>query len=299
MGKGIAKTFKTIYPEMFTEYQHLCESKKLTIGHLHLFPTPHKWVLNFPTKRHWRNPSRLDDIRVGLEAFVKGYETHRVASISFPQLGCGNGGLDWEKQVRPLMEHHLSSLPIDVFIHIYANGTLLPEHLDRERMIDWLRSEPTSLPFGEVWRELITLIVQEKVSNWSLIDRDEPILQYEHEGVARELAYSDLLDLWQRFRRFGFLTLNDLSPELRVPSAALMQLLSALPFVAKASVATIVDPGQHQTAATEVLLSDANAQGLRLIEPLIAVPDVASLIEPDEDDEHWERNRTLKQSAFA
>ena len=58
MGKGIAKDFKQIYPEMFREYQLLCENNWFDIGKLWLYKTQNKWILNFPTKRHWRQPSR-------------------------------------------------------------------------------------------------------------------------------------------------------------------------------------------------------------------------------------------------
>ncbi len=58
MGKGVAKEFKRLFPQMFQEYRGACENKKFDIGNLFLYKTPNKWVLNFPTKRHWRNPSR-------------------------------------------------------------------------------------------------------------------------------------------------------------------------------------------------------------------------------------------------
>src|SRR5258708_35436993 len=72
MGKGIAKDFKTIFPEMFGEYQKVCEQRKLEVGKLFLWRGPHKWVLNFPTKKHWRNPSKPEFIEAGLKAVVGG-----------------------------------------------------------------------------------------------------------------------------------------------------------------------------------------------------------------------------------
>lgn len=299
MGKGIAKTFKMVYPEMFVEYQRLCEEQKLTVGRLHLYPTSHKWVLNFPTKRHWRNPSRPDDIRVGLEAFVKGYEKHGVTSVSFPQLGCGNGGLDWEDQVRPLMEHYLSPLMIDVYIHIYAEGSLLPEHLDQKQMTDWLRSEPYSLPFGEVWSDLARAIAEGKAIGWSIIDREEPILRFDCSGTHAELAHSDLFGVWQRFRRFGFVTLLDIPLDLQIPPSALLDLLRTLPYVASASVATLLDSADSDPIATSTLLGEASAQGLRLVQPLYAVPSTTPLFQVEEGPDGCQSNLTLTQSAFA
>jgi len=154
MGKGIAKEFKAIYPEMFREYQALCESGELVPGKLFLYKTSHKWVLNFPTKRHWRQKSKVEDIEAGLRTFAEQYDTFGVHSFAFPQLGCGNGELDWEMQVRPLMERFLGPLPVDIHIHTY-DQSLLPEHRDVEQMRGWLRSEPRSLAFGEFWGDVI------------------------------------------------------------------------------------------------------------------------------------------------
>jgi O-acetyl-ADP-ribose deacetylase (regulator of RNase III) len=91
MGKGLAKDFKAIYPEMFRKYQHLCEEKRFDVGQLYLFRTPNKWVLNFPTKRDWKHPSRPQYIEAGLKAFVNGYAKAGITSVAFPQLGCGHG----------------------------------------------------------------------------------------------------------------------------------------------------------------------------------------------------------------
>lgn len=70
MGKGIAKDFKTIYPEMFIQYQLLCERKQFHIGQLWLYKTRHKWILNFPTKKDWKQPSKIEYIEEGLRKFV-------------------------------------------------------------------------------------------------------------------------------------------------------------------------------------------------------------------------------------
>ena len=91
MGKGIAKQFKQIYPEMFQEYQQICERHSLDIGELWLYKTANRWILNFPTKRHWRQPSRVEYIERGLRTFVEMYHIYGITSVSFPQLGCGNG----------------------------------------------------------------------------------------------------------------------------------------------------------------------------------------------------------------
>ena len=122
MGKGIAKEFKKRYPEMFQKYKKMCDAGRFNTGDLWLYDDPDsdKQVLNFPTKRHWRGRSKVEYIESGLKKFARTYDQKGITSISFPMLGSSNGGLDWETQVKPLMEKHLKDLPdIDVRIHEY------------------------------------------------------------------------------------------------------------------------------------------------------------------------------------
>lgn len=129
MGKGLAKAFKQREPKMFEVYKKICAEKRLEPGKLWLWKSSGNWILNFPTKIHWRNPSRLEWVEAGLQKFVLGYKEHGINEISFPRLGCGNGGLDWD-DVRPLMENYLRDLPIRVYIHDYSVDVGLPEHLE-------------------------------------------------------------------------------------------------------------------------------------------------------------------------
>ena len=119
MGKGIANEFKKRYPEMFEKYQKICMAGKFNTGDLWLYniPDSDKRVLNFPTKRHWRGRSKIEYIESGLKKFARTYDRKGITSISFPMLGSSNGGLDWETQVKPLMEDYLKDLPIEVRIH--------------------------------------------------------------------------------------------------------------------------------------------------------------------------------------
>lgn len=129
MGKGLAKAFKDRDPEMYSAYKRICEDGILKPGKLWLWKGQPNWVLNFPTKIHWRNPSKLEWIEEGLAKFVAGHAELGIREISFPRLGCGNGGLNWD-DVRPVMEHYLSPLKIAVFIHDYDKSIGLPEHLE-------------------------------------------------------------------------------------------------------------------------------------------------------------------------
>jgi O-acetyl-ADP-ribose deacetylase (regulator of RNase III) len=128
MGKGLAKEFKRRYPEMYRRYRELCKTGGFKVGQLWLWKGNGQWVLNIPTKTTWRRPSEVAYVEAGLRKFADTYEERGITEISFPRLGCGNGGLDWETQVRPIMEQYLSPLPIPVYIHDYHADLGLPEH---------------------------------------------------------------------------------------------------------------------------------------------------------------------------
>ena len=240
MGKGIAKDFKRIYPEMFKEYLSLCESGWLEVGKLHMYKTPNKWVLNFPTKRHWREPSQVPYIRAGLEKFVNSHQDYGITCISFPQLGCGNGELDWESQVRPVMEEYLGQLPVTAFVHL-ANVTdpFTPEHRDVGAIKKWLRQEPESLAFAKVWEDLSRLLTEPQhletrdhsVPFTARIDTttDDLILTTE-DGEQRIPSYA-LIELWQLVRRSGFVAGSSLPSGLHTVYSYLLTLLSNLPYL--------------------------------------------------------------------
>ncbi len=116
MGKGLALEVRRRFPTAYQKYVAVCKQGALTIGRLQLVRTKDKWVLNFPTKVHWRGKSRLNYIEEGLKKFASTYKRRGIKSIAFPPLGCANGGLDW-KQVQPLMERYLHPLP-DIRIYV-------------------------------------------------------------------------------------------------------------------------------------------------------------------------------------
>lgn len=127
MGKGLAHEMKLRYPTMFKAYKKLCDERLLDIGKLWLWRDPDQWVLNFPTKRNWRQPSKMEYIESGLQKFVENFERQGIREIAFPRLGCGNGGLDWDL-VQPLMNSYLASLPIRIYIHDFDVDLGFPEH---------------------------------------------------------------------------------------------------------------------------------------------------------------------------
>lgn len=114
MGKGIALQFKQVFPENFKQYKQACDrgevqpGRMLTVATGALFNP--RYIINFPTKRHWRGKSRLEDIEVGLEALVAEVQCLGIQSIAIPPLGCGNGGLDWAV-VKPLIVDAFADLP--------------------------------------------------------------------------------------------------------------------------------------------------------------------------------------------
>lgn len=134
MGKGIALEFKKRYPSMFSEYVTLCNTGSVKPGipyyYQDLLGTS---IINFPTKDHWRSPSKLSYVISGLEWFRMNYESLGITSIAFPPLGCGNGGLPWSV-VGPLMYSKLNDLPID--IEIYAPYGTAPEQITETFLIN-------------------------------------------------------------------------------------------------------------------------------------------------------------------
>lgn len=240
MGKGIAKDFKRIYPEMFREYQKHCETKRLTVGKLWLYRTPNKWILNFPTKTTWRKPSEIEYIESGLNTFVREYAKRGITSVAFPPLGCGNGELDWDRQVQPMMENYLRKLPIDIFIHLYRQGPQVPEHRDLKAVASWLRSDLESLGFVEVWKDLTELIgsgLELRNSFDHEIFRVEIISELGEQGICfyiddkkTFIPEEELLELWTTVRNCGFVIPGIMPAGLDIITDQIVVLFSELPY---------------------------------------------------------------------
>ncbi len=154
MGKGLASRTKYQFPDAYVRYQDDCKNKKLKIGKPTLYKRAtrieeeladdaaqlkqdnlngSRWFLFFPTKRHWREDSRLDDIEKSMQWLVQNYKKENIESIALPALGCGLGNLHW-KDVGPVMCHYLKQMDIKSCIYLPMDQQL-PEDLLSENYL--------------------------------------------------------------------------------------------------------------------------------------------------------------------
>lgn len=124
MGKGIALGFKKSFPIVFEEYKKSVDEKTIEIGKVQLVKTgtiKPSYVINFPTKQHWRQPSKMEYIQKGMIALIDTIKKNHIKSISIPPLGCGNGKLNWN-EVKPLMMNYLHEISNEVDVTIFEPG---------------------------------------------------------------------------------------------------------------------------------------------------------------------------------
>jgi O-acetyl-ADP-ribose deacetylase (regulator of RNase III) len=142
MGKGIALQFRQAFPEMYRAYEKACKDGDMQLGRVQIFDLgglvggPH-WIINFPTKGHWRAHSCLADVESGLADLVAKVRKLGIRSIAVPPLGCGNGGLDWN-EVRLRIERAFAALP-DVHVFLYEpagapKSAVMPNRTTRPRL---------------------------------------------------------------------------------------------------------------------------------------------------------------------
>ncbi|MBF0180956.1 MAG: macro domain-containing protein [Magnetococcales bacterium] len=146
MGRGIALQFKNAYPDNFKAYEAACKRHEVAPGRMFVFdthqPTRQRFIVNFPTKRHWRDNSRMEDIESGLQSLVKEIHDRGIRSIAIPPLGCGLGGLSWP-EVRSRIELAFRELP-DIDVTLYE-PTVDPAPRAVVNRKGWL---PTPIPSG-------------------------------------------------------------------------------------------------------------------------------------------------------
>jgi O-acetyl-ADP-ribose deacetylase (regulator of RNase III) len=113
MGRGVALQFRKAWPENYKAYAEACRKHDVQPGRMFVFENSRfmnpRYIINFPTKRHWRDPSRIEDIESGLAALVEEIQKRSIRSIAMPAIGAGLGGLSWIK-VRSLIEKAMTKL---------------------------------------------------------------------------------------------------------------------------------------------------------------------------------------------
>lgn len=146
MGKGLALQFKQAFPDNFEEYRRACQSGEVKPGQMFIVPTGRLtnpcYIINFPTKRHWKNPSRIEDIETGLLALIETVKQLGIRSIAVPPLGCGNGGLAWSR-VAPLIEAAFAQVP-EVQVLIFEPQQQSQKQL---RQAPLFRHSPALVPY--------------------------------------------------------------------------------------------------------------------------------------------------------
>lgn len=130
MGRGVALQFRNAYPENYKAYQRACKKGEVRPGAMFVHETGNltgpRYIINFPTKRHWRGNSRMEDIDAGLRSLVEWLSKLQVRSVALPPLGCGLGGLDWQ-EVRPRIEQALSNEGVEVRLYEPVGAPAAPQ----------------------------------------------------------------------------------------------------------------------------------------------------------------------------
>jgi O-acetyl-ADP-ribose deacetylase (regulator of RNase III) len=240
MGKGIAADFKKYYPEMFSQYKKLCDEGKFNIGELFLYKTSNKWVLNFPTKKHWRGKSTLEYIEEGLKRLVQDATRLQITDIAMPKLGCGNGGLEWDTQVKPLVEKYLKKAPINVSIYDF-DKKITPEYLKPKDIEEWLMSNPENLTFNLFFEDLkliyqVDSLFGEKVNLANeqydvTYNSKENIFIIKNGNNLIILSKNDIKTIFSIFKKLGKLCIDDLYSTLHINGNVILDFFLKLPYV--------------------------------------------------------------------
>lgn len=198
MGKGIALQFAKAFPANLLAYQTACRRKEVEPGKMFVTRNPDltgpKWIINFPTKRHWKASSRIDDVANGLTALTASIREHNIRSIAVPPLGCGNGGLSWA-DVRPLIEEAFAALPgVEVFLFSPTGApeaAAMPNKTKRPKVTDTLAAIVGSLArYARFDYRLSLLEVQKLVYFLKIAGQPMPRTEFERGPYG---PYSDSL----------------------------------------------------------------------------------------------------------
>src|SRR5262245_30938499 len=171
MGKGVALEFKNRFPDMYSDYLEKCKAGQVRLGKPYLFRriVP-PWILNFPTKDHWRSVSRLQDIEDGLRHLLAHYLEWGITSLAVPPLGCGQGQLEW-RVVGPTLYRYLNQM--DIPVELYAPLDTPHEELRRSFFDQALTpasgaSKATPSRVDPAWIALVEILrrIEEEPYHW-------------------------------------------------------------------------------------------------------------------------------------
>ena len=187
MGKGIALQFKKAYPAMYDAYRRAAKSGEVHLGSMHVWPTGQmtgpRYIINFPTKGHWKSRSRLKDIESGLLDLVKTIAELRITSIALPPLGCGNGGLKWT-DVHPRIVEAFKELP-DVHVLLFAPGPP-PSAAD----MPTATARPSMTPGRAAPGEILNLYTRQTSMTPGLIESQKLMYFLQEAGEPLRLQYA-------------------------------------------------------------------------------------------------------------
>ncbi len=187
MGKGIALQFKRAYPAMFKSYQTAVKDGAVRLGRMHVWPTGQidgpRYVINFPTKGHWRGRSRLEDIQRGLDDLARVIAELEITSIAVPPLGCGSGGLNWT-DVEPLIRRALGVLN-DLDVALFA-----PAGAPSAREMQTAGPPPAMTPGKAALIALLAAFEQHAMAMPSLIEVQKLMYFLQEAGEPLKLNYA-------------------------------------------------------------------------------------------------------------
>lgn len=197
MGKGVALEFKKRFSEMFEDYERRCKRHEVKLGRPYLFKrlVP-PWILNFPTKDHWRSVASLEAIVGGLKFLIENHKEWGITSMAVPPLGCGQGQLEW-RVVGPTLYRHLSKM--DIPIELYAPYGTSHQELEPD-FLSGTESSPTVMPImpepewiKPAWVALVEIVhrLEEQPYHWPVGRTTFQKIAYvaTEEGLPTELHY--------------------------------------------------------------------------------------------------------------
>lgn len=283
MGAGVALAFKKRYPEMFNDYRNACKSGMIRPGRMHVWKSlDGVWVINFPTKRDWREPSRYEDIDIGLDDLRQYLDSVGPVSVALPALGCGHGGLDW-RRVSSMIQHKLDGVNAHVYVFEPSASRRAGKHVVSEVKDERLFSKQLGydlIESGHFFGTNISKPVYVKGPHESLLKKWIALLPSRNPG-ERELHALKLIakELGKRETHYGvalvygtksteevadIFTMQGVRTVLLLPFGVLAKKnLGKKPLVDKSNALTIVSMAEGEAGWSRQLLA-RNMDALRM-----------------------------------